>query len=186
MPSMVSTSAPSASAPSTRQEQTSRPSSVTLQAPQSPVPQPSLAPVRPRLVAQHIQQGFLGLAQEFCRVAVDRGCDVNLAHDGSSCAFVGDFGGPAGQHAGDMGAEFDGAALVVDGFAAAEAAAASASSAASSTVVPIRAFAASSTSNTVGATAPSATRAAVQMPAGVQRQATRRSRPRRCPFRCAE
>ena len=48
MPSMVPISRPSASAPSTRQEQTRRPSTVTLQAPQSPVPQPSLAPVRPR------------------------------------------------------------------------------------------------------------------------------------------
>ena len=48
MPSMVLIAAPSASAPSTRQEQTSRPSSMTLQAPQSPVPQPSFAPVRPR------------------------------------------------------------------------------------------------------------------------------------------
>ena len=48
-PSTVLTSRPSASAPSTRQEQTRRPSSRTLQAPQSPVPQPSLAPVRPHL-----------------------------------------------------------------------------------------------------------------------------------------
>ena len=47
MPSIVSISWPPASAPSTRQEQTSRPSSVTEQAPQSPVPQPSLLPVRP-------------------------------------------------------------------------------------------------------------------------------------------
>ena len=48
MPSMVSMRRPSASAPSTRHEQTRRPSTMTLQAPQSPVPQPSLAPVSPR------------------------------------------------------------------------------------------------------------------------------------------
>ena len=46
MPSMVSTDRPCASAPSTRQEQTSRPSSMTLHAPQSPEPQPSLLPVK--------------------------------------------------------------------------------------------------------------------------------------------
>ena len=48
MPSIVSIFTPSASGASTRQEQTSRPSIMTLQAPQSPEPQPSLLPVRPR------------------------------------------------------------------------------------------------------------------------------------------
>src|SRR5215470_15641852 len=47
MPSMVRISWPSASAASIRQEQTSRPSSVIEQAPQSPDEQPSLEPVRP-------------------------------------------------------------------------------------------------------------------------------------------
>src|ERR1700756_2379651 len=47
MPSMVRISWPSASAASIRQEQTSRPSSVIEQAPQSPEEQPSLEPVRP-------------------------------------------------------------------------------------------------------------------------------------------
>ena len=47
MPSMVAIDLPSASTPSIRQEQTSRSSTVTLQAPQSPVEQPSLVPVRP-------------------------------------------------------------------------------------------------------------------------------------------
>ena len=45
MPSIVSIRRPPTSQPSTRHEQTSRPSSVTLQAPQSPEPQPSLLPV---------------------------------------------------------------------------------------------------------------------------------------------
>ena len=46
IPSTVEIDLPSASAPKTRQEHTSRSSKVTEQAPQSPVPQPSLAPVR--------------------------------------------------------------------------------------------------------------------------------------------
>jgi len=48
MPSIVSMVRPCASAPSTRQEHTTRPSIIVLQAPQSPVPQPSLAPISPR------------------------------------------------------------------------------------------------------------------------------------------
>ena len=43
---MVSIFRPLTSQPSTRQEQTSRPSSITLHAPQSPEEQPSLLPVR--------------------------------------------------------------------------------------------------------------------------------------------
>src|SRR5262245_1093129 len=48
-PSIVSMRRPPTSQPSTRQEQTRRPSSVTLQAPQSPEAQPSLLPVRFRV-----------------------------------------------------------------------------------------------------------------------------------------
>ena len=46
MPSIVSILLPWASTPSTKHEQTRTPSTVTLQAPQSPVPQPSLLPVK--------------------------------------------------------------------------------------------------------------------------------------------
>ena len=46
MPSIVSITVPSASVPKIRQEQTSVPSTVTLHAPQSPVPPPSLVPVK--------------------------------------------------------------------------------------------------------------------------------------------
>src|SRR5262245_432314 len=46
-PSMVRSSAPSASAASIRQEHTRRPSTVMLQAPQSPEEQPSFEPVSP-------------------------------------------------------------------------------------------------------------------------------------------
>ena len=45
MPSIVSIERPATSQPSTRQEQTRRPSSVTLHAPQSPEEHPSLLPV---------------------------------------------------------------------------------------------------------------------------------------------
>ena len=47
MPSTVVIFLPSASTPSIRHEHTSLPSRMTLQAPQSPEPQPSLLPVRP-------------------------------------------------------------------------------------------------------------------------------------------
>ena len=73
MPSMVSTARPSASAPSTRQAHTRRPSSITLQAPQSPERAAFLAAGELELVAQHVEQGLLGLAQELDRVAVDGG-----------------------------------------------------------------------------------------------------------------
>ena len=46
MPSIVLISELSASAPKTRQEHTNFPSKVILQAPQSPVPQPSFVPVK--------------------------------------------------------------------------------------------------------------------------------------------
>ena len=46
IPSTVPIDFPSTSTPKTRQEHTSRPSSVTEHAPQSPVPQPSFEPVR--------------------------------------------------------------------------------------------------------------------------------------------
>ena len=46
MPSIVSTEELLASAANTKQEQTNLPLKITLQAPQSPVPQPSLLPVR--------------------------------------------------------------------------------------------------------------------------------------------
>ncbi len=80
MPSMVSMLWPSASAPSTRQAHTSRPSSITLQAPQSPDAQPSLLPVSCSSSRSTSKQGLLGIAQELDRIAVDGGGDVNLGH----------------------------------------------------------------------------------------------------------
>ena len=80
MPSMVPIDLPLASTPSIRHEHTSRPSTVTLQAPQSPVAQPSLVPVRPELVAQHVEQRLLRLAQELDGIAVDGRRDVMFRH----------------------------------------------------------------------------------------------------------
>ena len=80
MPSIVSIRRPPTSQPSTRHEQTSRPSSMTLQAPQSPEAQPSLLPVRLQRVAEHVEQRLLRLAEELDRVAVHRRLDVVLGH----------------------------------------------------------------------------------------------------------
>ena len=57
---------------------------MTLHAPQSPDPQPSLLPVRSELVAQHVEQGLLRLAEELGGLAVDRGGDVILLIQWSS------------------------------------------------------------------------------------------------------
>ena len=94
-----------------------RPSSVTVQAPQSPVPQPSLAPVRPRRLRSTSSRGSSGVAEEFDGVAVDVVATLDRFHFCSSGAVIGDFCGAAGEDAGHLGAEFDRAALVVDGLA---------------------------------------------------------------------
>ena len=167
MPSMVPISWPSASAASIRQEQTRRSSSVMLQAPQSPEAQPSLEPVRPSGPRKRVEHGVVGLAEKFRRLAVDGGGDVNLGHGLNSLprALGGDRGGALQQHAGDLGAVDNGAALVVDRAAGGAAGGARLLPARRRRACePISAFAAGSTSSTVGATAPSPTRAAVQTP----------------------
>ena len=75
MPSTVRRSYdPLASAPRTRQEQTSLPSSMMLQAPQSPVPQPSPAPVRPSRLRNTSSSGSSGAQTKSPGwIAVDRG-----------------------------------------------------------------------------------------------------------------
>jgi hypothetical protein len=67
----------SASAASIRQEQTRRSSRMIEQAPQSPVPQPSLAPVSRAIRAGRRACCLIGLAEELLRLAVDRGGNVN-------------------------------------------------------------------------------------------------------------
>ena len=80
MPSMVLMSWPSASADSIRQEQTSRSSSMMLQAPQSPEAQPSFEPVNAKRPAQGVEHGVVRLAQELDGLAVDGGGDVQFCH----------------------------------------------------------------------------------------------------------
>ena len=83
-PSMVvDSSGLPTSAPSTRHEQTRRPSSRTLQAPQSPEEQPFLAAGQTELVAQHIEESILRVAEELLLVAIDRGGNVIFGHQSS-------------------------------------------------------------------------------------------------------
>src|SRR5262245_52935957 len=118
-----------------------------------------------QLVAQHVEQGLLRLAQELVLVAVDRRRDVILlAHQfvlarSSACSAVRLASTPATLMRYSLVPR-----LSSIGRHAALAACASLSSAASSSRVPTSASAASLTSSTVGATAPSANRAAVQVP----------------------
>ena len=80
MPSMVVIDLPSASTPSTRQEQTSRPSTDDGAGAAVAGRAAFLAAGQAQHVAQHVEQGLLRLAQELDRLAVDRGRYVMLAH----------------------------------------------------------------------------------------------------------
>ena len=157
MPSMVPILRPSASAPSTRQEQTRRPSTVTLQAPQSPVPQPSLAPVRPRRSRSTSSSVSSASQRILDGVAVDCRRNANLRHHLLPFArFSAICGRAARQHAGDLDAELLGAALVVDRTAGGRAGGGQlVERRRHPPCVPIRALAASGTSSTWAATAPS-------------------------------
>src|ERR1044071_4368798 len=122
MPSTVVTVRPSASTPSIRQEQTSLPSTMTLQAPQSPEPQPSLLPVRPS--SSRRQSSMVCCASHRNStgsplMTVDTWCllmgEVSPGLVGLTArrgAVEGDGSGAAGEDAGDLGAVFDRAALV--------------------------------------------------------------------------
>src|SRR3954468_23577097 len=118
MPSMVPISAPSASTARTKHEQTSLPSTVTLQAPQSPVPQPSLVPVRPSVLRSTSSRLLPGSARNSTGSPLMLVVIWVLAM-GSVPPRAGrrDGDGALQQHAGDLGAVDDGAALVVDGVA---------------------------------------------------------------------
>ena len=67
---MVSTSRPSAWPASIRQELTALPSTITVQAPQSPTSQPSLAPVRLKF-SRSISAASFPAAPSARRLAVD-------------------------------------------------------------------------------------------------------------------
>src|SRR3954454_16308974 len=122
MPSMVVTLCPSASTPSIRQEQTIVPSTMTVQAPQSPEPQPSLVPVRfnssrstSSIVCCASQRNSTGsplmTVVTWCLLIP---ATLPLISGARHRAFEGDGRGPPCQNAGDLGAIFDRAALVVD------------------------------------------------------------------------
>ena len=71
-----------------------------------------------QLVAQHVEQRLLGLAQKLDRIAVDGGGDVNLGSSARpSPARARSAAGAPRQHARDLDPVFDGAALVVDRLA---------------------------------------------------------------------
>src|SRR5581483_8771984 len=111
-------------------------------------------------VAQRRQQRLMTVAQEFGRLTVDGRVDVQLHRIRPAAIFAARFvRTPA-----TVRRYATVPRLSSIGLAAALAAAAAAFSARSSSFDPMSAFAASGTSNAVGATAPMATRAAVQTP----------------------
>src|SRR5262245_43442463 len=122
MPSMVSISAPSASGASTRQLHTRRPSMVTLQAPQSPEPQPSLLPVSPSVSRRASSRVWLASHRNSVGaplMVVLHGSwplAVSPVFDAVD-AIAGNESRPLQQYPGDLGAILDGAALVVDRLA---------------------------------------------------------------------
>src|SRR4051812_20511546 len=115
MPSMVLSSWPSDSTASIRQEQISRSSTVMLQAPQSPDAQPSLEPVRPsgpRKASSMVSDGSHRNSIGSPLIEVDT-CNLAILSV-SSGALGGDGHGALQEHASNLGAVHDGAALVVD------------------------------------------------------------------------
>ena len=114
MPSMVSTRRPPTSQPRTRQEQTSRPSSVTLHAPQSPGGASLLAAGEVERVAEHVEQRVLRLAEELDLVPVHRRRRRDAWPSGSPRPLERDQRRAAREHARDLGTELHGAPLVVD------------------------------------------------------------------------
>ena len=77
---MVVSERPCASAASTRQDATRRSLRITEQAPQSPVPQPSLRAGQAQAVADRTQQRFVGRTEELGGLAVHDGFNVQFGH----------------------------------------------------------------------------------------------------------
>src|SRR4029453_18182606 len=119
-PSMVLISAPSDSTASIRHEQIRRSSTVMLQAPQSPEAQPSLEPVSPSgprsassMVSFGSHKNSIGsplMVVDTCSLAMVFNFPLSICLR----AFGGDRHRALQEHAGDLGAISDGAALVVD------------------------------------------------------------------------
>src|SRR5262249_13442151 len=125
-----------------------------------------LAAGEPERVAQDVEQRLRGITEELGRFPVDRGGDVHLGH-GAQFPFA------RSMAIAVLRLSSTPAILVrysmvprlsLIGLQAARQAAAAFSSAASSSDEPVSALPASSTSSTVGATAPRPTRAAVHLP----------------------
>src|SRR6516162_1557321 len=122
MPSTVVILRPSASAPSIRHEQTMWPSTMTVQAPQSPELQPSLLPVRlssSRNTSSKVCCGSQRNSTGSPLMIVDTWVLAMGSLLALGGAFKGDRGGSARQDAGDLDSVFDRAALVVDRLAGA-------------------------------------------------------------------
>ncbi len=119
-PSMVRTARPRTCMASIRQLATGLPSRCTVQAPQSPVPQPSLGPVRPSSSRSASSSVVVGLDEHLDRLVVDRALQESVSpRVGSSrdqCARPRQGGGQgaAGQDADQMTAELGRAALIGD------------------------------------------------------------------------
>ena len=141
-----------------------------------------------QLVAQHVEQRVLRLAQELDRVAVDRCRRCDAWPSVVPRSFERDLGRPAGEHARDLDADIPWCrACRRSGWQAARAAASSCPAARPSSSLaadrgpgPPRPPAAAAR-----ATAPSDTRAAVHDALGVERSGSRPRPPPRCPSPCA-
>src|SRR5262249_49115488 len=123
IPSIVSIVRPSASTASIRQEQTKRPSTVTLQAPQSPELHPSLLPVKlslSRNASSSVSSASHRNSTGSPLIVVDTWCLlIGVPSWTFLCALVGDRRRPACHHARDLDPVFDRPALVVDRLAGA-------------------------------------------------------------------
>src|SRR6516225_2807216 len=122
MPSIVWILRPSASAPSIRHEQTILPSTMTVQAPQSPELQPSLLPVRlssSRNTSSRVCCGSQRNSMGSPLMIVDTWVLAMSSLLALGGAFKGDRGRAPCEDAGDLDPVFDCAALVVDRLAGA-------------------------------------------------------------------
>ena len=167
---MVPIDLPLASTPSIRQEQTSRPSTVTLQAPQSPVEQPSLVPVRPNWSRRASSRVSCGSHRNSTGSPLTVAVIVVLRHQ----PFLARSRQSAAVRRASTPATLMRYSLVPRlssiGLHAARLPRRACAAPASSSLLPIRVLAASSTSSGRAATAPSATRARDTAPLGVDGQ----------------
>src|SRR4029450_9221170 len=113
-PSIVVTVRPSTSAASTRHDGTSRPSTSTEHAPQSPVVQPSFDPVTPTMSRSATSRLFSGSQRNSAGSPLIHVVTCSFAMSELPRTLGGDRGGPSDEHAGNRHAVRHGASLVVD------------------------------------------------------------------------